>query len=101
MSGIHNPGIGDVLDRLMVLTRKIQEDPRDHWVEELTALTQQLPSAFSHDQVMTIIALTVANMVVWQETDDQNLAQRLFRHNRFMHELVEKLNADGREEKIK
>ena len=97
---IFSPGLGDLLDRLIILERKIQQERRLHWTEEREAILKQLPTEFNLQQVWEIIRLAVTNMTLWQETDEQSLAQRLMKHNDQRHLSVEYLNDDERKEKL-
>jgi len=72
MSRLHNPGPGEILDRLTILALKIvhgQMAGRDitHWVEERDALDNlKVPNI----PILRVVELAAVNGALWQAEDD-------------------------------
>lgn len=80
MSRLHNPGPGEILDRLSILALKVTYGklagkPIDHWQEETSALLTAVRKLY-HDAGATgptdstLLELAAVNGALWQAEDE-------------------------------
>ncbi len=73
MSRLHNPGPGEILDRLIILALKsvhggLRGTPTAHWQEELTELLRLEDP--HNTRLPLLLELAAVNAALWQAEDD-------------------------------
>lgn len=73
MSRLHDPGPGEILDRLTILARKLVEGwlkrvTTAHWAEEYAALTAASPGWTG--VLDLVLELAAVNAALWQAEDE-------------------------------
>lgn len=71
MSRLADPGVGDILDRLGILERKILEGGMQHHVDEAEKLVAMLEGRVSNAaRVKLVLKLAAVNAALWQREEE-------------------------------